>query len=130
MGIPSTDVVTEISGLRVLLCAADAAPIASEGDTDELLGMAFGEGAELVAIPAARLSPDFFRLASGLAGRITQRFVNYRLRLAVIGDISAHLAVSGPLRDFVREANGGESLWFVGTIEELTERLRGAAARG
>ncbi|GLI22860.1 hypothetical protein GGQ86_002618 [Xanthobacter flavus] len=129
MRIPSTDVVIEISGLRVLLCAADAAPIASEGDTDDLLGMAFGEGAELIAIPAARLGPDFFRLASGLAGRITQRFVNYRLRLAVIGDISGHLAVSRPLRDFVREANGGESLWFVGTMEDLTERIKGAGAR-
>jgi hypothetical protein len=32
----------------------------------------------------------FFDLRAGVAGECAQKFVNYRVRLAVIGDISAH----------------------------------------
>jgi hypothetical protein len=50
--------------------------------------------------------------------------VNYRLRLAVLGDISRHVAESTALRDFVYESNQGNQLWFLGGVEELDERLR------
>lgn len=58
-----------------------------------------------------------------LAGEIVQKFVYYRLNLAVVGDVSAHVEASTALRDFVREANRGRHLWFVGTAEEFAERL-------
>lgn len=56
----------------------------------------------MIAVPVARFDPEFFRLRSGLAGEITQKFVNYRSKLAVIGDISEKAAESVALRDFVR----------------------------
>lgn len=78
-------------------------------------------------MPVTRLPPEFFSLRSGLAGHMTQKFVNYRFQLAILGDVSAHLAGSQALRDFVRESNRGRQLWFVATEEELNQRLAAAA---
>ncbi|MEU1755012.1 DUF4180 domain-containing protein [Micromonospora matsumotoense] len=64
-----------------------------------------------------------------LAGEVVQKFVNYRLRLAVVGDISGHVTRSTALRDFVVEADRGRQLRFVDTLAELEERLRVEALR-
>ncbi|WP_027346126.1 DUF4180 domain-containing protein [Hamadaea tsunoensis] len=99
--------------------------IDSETAATDLIGDAFGAEAELVVIPVERLTEDFFTLRTRLAGEIAQKFVNYRLRLAIVGDISAYEARSEALRDFVRESNRGRHLWFVPTAEALSERLNG-----
>ena len=112
-----------IGGTRALVCTADGQPIASERDGADLIGEALGADAELIIIPVERLAPDFFRLASGLAGAITQKCVNYRRRLAIVGDVSAHEAASTPFRDYVREANRGRQLWFVPDRKALEARL-------
>ena len=75
-------------------------------------------------VPVARLAPEFFVLTSGVAGAVVQKFVNYRVRLAVVGDVSGFVAESTALRDFVREANRGRQTWFVADEAELAGRLR------
>ncbi|HWA19046.1 MAG TPA: DUF4180 domain-containing protein [Devosia sp.] len=99
--------------------ASDGPSIASERDATEVIGDALGAGAELVVIPVSRLSPEFFRLSSGLAGSILQKFTNYRLRVAIIGDISGYTAKSGPLRDFVRESNARGGVRFLASEADL-----------
>ncbi len=93
--------------------------IATEADALDIIGEAGYAGATMVVIPADRLSPDFFRLSSGLAGAILQKCSNYRLKVAIVGDISAHLEKSAPLRDFVRESNRGGAVRFVASAAEL-----------
>ena len=93
--------------------------IATPDDGRDLIGEAFSRGAELVVIPASRLDPEFFRLASGLAGEILQKFTNYQIRVAIVGDISAHIERSAPLRDFVRESNRRGEVRFLATEAEL-----------
>lgn len=112
-----------ISGTRILQCAPDGAPVADERAALDLIADARGQDAAWVALPAARLSEDFFRLKTGLAGAIVQKFVNYQIRLAIIGDITLHLANSEPLRDFVREANRGKQVWFAHDLAEFHNRL-------
>jgi hypothetical protein len=92
-------------------------------DPIDLIAQALGEQADLVSVPAARLAPGFFDLRSGLAGEFAQKFVNYRVRLAVIGDISAQLDGSAALRAFVAESNRGRQLWFLPTQADLDDRL-------
>ena len=58
-----------------------------------------------------------------LTGVLIQKFVNYRMRLVVVGDISAWVAESDSLRDFVVEANRGGHIWFVADGDELGRRL-------
>jgi hypothetical protein len=73
----------------------------------DVIGEAWEQQADLLVIPVERLAPEFFRLSSGLAGEVLQKFVNYGYRVAIIGDVEAHLAASAALRDFVRESNSG-----------------------
>jgi hypothetical protein len=94
----------------------------------ELIGDAMGEGAMVIAVPASRLGPDFFNLRTGIAGMIAQKVVNYRLTLAVAGDITAELATSNALRDWVRETNKGDDVWLLPSFEDLVVRLGMAAA--
>ncbi|MFJ7147360.1 DUF4180 domain-containing protein [Streptomyces sp. NPDC100445] len=114
-----------LHGVRVLHCAPDGPVLDGESAALDLIGDAFGHEAELVAVPVERIAEDFFRLGSGVAGAVVQKFVNYRLRLAVLGDISGHVARSTALRDFVYESNQGRQLWFLADAAELGTRLGG-----
>ncbi|MGE3287036.1 MAG: DUF4180 domain-containing protein [Pseudonocardia sp.] len=104
---------------RVHRVPADGPPLADEESALTIIGDALGAGAELVTVPVARLTPDFFRLRTGVAGAVVQKFVNYRLRLVIVGDVAA----DGALADWVREANRGRELWFVADAAELARRL-------
>ncbi|WP_340374201.1 DUF4180 domain-containing protein [Streptomyces sp. SS7] len=114
---------TTLHTTRVLRCAPEGPALDGERAALDLIGDAMGHDAELVVVPAERCGEEFFRLRSGVAGAVVQKFANYRLRLAVVGDISRHLADSSALRDFVYEANRGRQLWFVADEDELAERL-------
>ena len=104
---------TEIAVLRALLWPEDGPPVASGRDASDIIGEALSVQAQMVVIPVARLSPDFLRLSTGLAGEVLQKFVNYGLRAVVLGDVSAAAAASGPLRDFIGESNRGRQVWFL-----------------
>ena len=97
--------------------------IASEADAGELIGEAWGHGAEELVLPLARLAPELFTLANGRLGALLQKLVNYRFRVAIVGDLSAYLAGSAPLRDFVRESNRNGQVIFVADTAALTARL-------
>jgi len=116
------DVLQERAGVTVLVCDPAGPPLATTEAALDLIGAAFA-GAEVVAVPAQRFGPDFFSLATRFAGEIMQKFVNYRLRLAVVGDISAHLAASGALRALVAESNRHDHIWFVPDLAALDARL-------
>jgi hypothetical protein len=112
--------VQTIAGQPVLLATAQGASLSHAGDA---LSEAFSVSARVVVIPATRLDPEFFRLASGMAGEMLQKFVNYGIRPVILGDISAHLAASNALRDFVRESNRGTSVWFLADLAALELKL-------
>src|SRR4051794_6782861 len=120
--------VLELGGRWVLRCDGDGPVIDSEAKAADLIGEALGEGARVIAVPVGRLGPNFFNLRTGIAGMIAQKVVNYRLTLAVTGDITAELATSNALRDWVRETNKGDDVWFLRSFEDLVVRLEMAAA--
>jgi hypothetical protein len=114
-------VVEELGGVRVFVSDSR---VADDGDAVQVIAQAHYEHqAEWVALTAEGLGDEFFELRTGRAGAITQKFVNYRMGLAVVGDISDKLAASKPLRDWVRESNQGRSLWFVDELSALAERF-------
>ncbi|KKB10886.1 hypothetical protein VE25_15735 [Devosia geojensis] len=97
--------VREINGQLVMEYPADGPVLATVPDVIDLIGETFGNNATVVVVPASRLADDFFRLRTGFAGEVMQKFQNYRKRLIIVGDISAHLAESKALHDFVGETN-------------------------
>ncbi|HEX6871039.1 MAG TPA: DUF4180 domain-containing protein [Micromonosporaceae bacterium] len=110
---------------RIFACSGEGPPIADERDALDVIASALAEDAEVVVVPVHRLSADFFRLRTRVAGEIVQKFVTYRLRLAVIGDLSDYLAGSSALRAFVAECNRGGQTWFLADQAELDRRLGG-----
>ena len=95
--------------------------VLSASESADLIGMAWSETATWVAVPAERLGDDFFHLRTRVAGEIAQRFVNYRIGLIVLGDITRYTEASASLRDFVRESNAGTQLWFVADRAQLAD---------
>lgn len=110
-------------------CARDGKKLRSDRDAVELIGEALAQGAGLIVIPVERLDEEFFRLRTGVAGQILQKFVTYGRRVAIAGDISRHVAESSALRDFVVESNRGDHIWFVENVEEIERRLAGVVVK-
>jgi hypothetical protein len=113
------DQLIEIEGARVLKFARDGSQLKSATDADGFLSAAWSQQADVLAIPVDRLGPDFLKLSTRVAGEVFQKFVTYRLRCAIVGDITHELESSPALRDLVRETNRGNSLWFVSDIDQL-----------
>lgn len=77
----------------------------------------------MIVIPTTRFVDDFFVLRTRVAGEIIQSFVNYRLHLIVLGDLTEHVAGSEALAAYIRESNRGTHVWFMPTPDDLTRRL-------
>lgn len=56
-----------------------------------------------------------------MAGEILQKFSNYRMPLAIIGDFSG--LDSKSLKDFIRESNKNKHVSFVGSFDEAMSVL-------
>lgn len=61
-----------------------------------------------IVVNKAAIGEDFFRLSTGVAGEVAQKFVNYGYRLAIIGDFSVY--TSKPFRDYMYECNNGKGV--------------------
>jgi Domain of unknown function (DUF4180) len=109
--------VLELNGTRVFV--AEGLPLKSENDALELVAAAREVDAAWVVVKASQLDESFFRLSTGVAGAIGQKLVNYGLGLALIGELDSHIGNSNA----VREANRGQRLWFVKTLDDLKKRL-------
>jgi hypothetical protein len=92
----------------------------------DIIGETWGQEVDLLVVPVERLAPEFFRLSTGLAGEVLQKFVTYGCQVAVVGDIEAYLAASSALRDFVRESNSGRHVWFLPDRDALDARIAAA----
>jgi hypothetical protein len=82
---------------------------------------------EVIVIPVELLTDDFFHLKTRVAGEVLQKFVTYRKRVVILGDISGRLRESSALRDFVYECNAGREIWFMTRLEELDQKLSAQA---
>lgn len=106
----------------VLRLPADGPPFTPAVARDAITE-ALGAGAAVVVVPVERLDPSFLDLSTGVAGEIVQAFVNYRLRLVVLGELPPAALTSRSLSAFVREANRGRQTWFMASENELAARL-------
>ena len=127
MGVTSDDATAPDEQGGIHRISSEGPAIAVPQDALDLIGEAWGASAGTVVVPVERFDPAFFDLTSGLLGEVTQKFVNYRIRLVVLGDITEHAAASKAFRDYVYETNAGDSVWFVADDAELGLRLAVAA---
>jgi hypothetical protein len=119
-----SDTLVTIQHVQMLVCAPDGEKLRSGREATDLIGEAIAQGVEWLLVPVERFEDDFFQLKTHLAGHIIQKFVTYRRRLVILGDISLYVAQSSALQAFVYEMNRGTHVWFLKDLEELTERLK------
>lgn len=120
---PAATRFTRNTEVTVFAVPGEGPPLLSEQDAVDLIGESYGSGADTIVIPVARLHPDFLRLRTRAAGLFLQKFANYGMRVAIVGDIGRWTAESSALRDFVRESNAHGRVLFVEDAAELERRL-------
>jgi hypothetical protein len=74
-----------------------------------------------IIVHKSLFSEQFFDLKTRLAGEVLQKFINYYMKVAIIGDFSVYSSQS--LKDFIYECNKGNDIFFLPTEEEAIERL-------
>lgn len=94
-----------VNGLSVMVLEETGPRLGSEQDALDVVGATYGLDVDAVVIPVSRLDPNFFVLGNKQAGHFIQKLQNYSLRLVILGDISAAMAGSKALTDFVGETN-------------------------
>jgi len=116
-----------IAGVAVYVCPADGPKLDGGHAANDIIGDSYACEPAIVAIPVERLGEGFLTLSTGIAGEVTQKFVNYGTCVAFVGDVSAAVAGSDALRDYVRECNRGRHVWFVADMAELEARIARSA---
>lgn len=78
-------------------------------------------GCYRIILNKSAICEEFFDLSTRLAGDILQKFVNYNMKIAIVGDFSIYSSKS--LRDFIYESNNGRHIFFLSDKEQAIERL-------
>ena len=73
--------------------------------------ISYETGENRFIISKDNLTEDFFNLSNKIAGNILQKAINYKMKLAIIGDFSNYNSTA--LKDFIYECNGGNDIFFV-----------------
>jgi len=69
----------------------------------------------------ASITEAFFDLKTGIAGEILQKFTNYNVKIAIIGDFDIYISKS--LRDFIFESNKGRQVFFLPDEKAAIDKL-------
>lgn len=77
---------------------------------DLIATVSYQTGCDRLILPKTAIHENFFDLSTGLAGDILQKFVNYRVKVAIIGDFAGYSSQS--LRAFITESNQGKHIFF------------------
>jgi len=111
----------EPSNTKIAEVISEEIVIAAIEDGLNLMADIYYQGFDAMILHEATITPAFFDLKTGMAGEILQKFSNYRMRLAIVGDFTNYKSKS--FNDFVFESNKNRHINFVGSVEEAIERL-------
>lgn len=89
---------------------------------DFMMSINYETGSHIIVLNKEAIIPDFFVLSTRVAGEVLQKLINYRFKLAIVGDFSIY--TSKPLKDFIYESNNGRDVFFVSSEEEAIDKLK------
>ncbi|MBD2866456.1 DUF4180 domain-containing protein [Paenibacillus sp. IB182363] len=78
-------------------------------------------GCYKILINKSNITEDFFELKTGLAGDVLQKYANYKVKLAIVGDFDKYNSKS--LKDFIYECNNGKQVFFLKDKQEALHAL-------
>jgi len=114
--------IVEKSGVKIAVVKNKTTLITDEQSAVDFMSEALEKtGCDRVIVDKCIVPEEFYDLSSGLAGSILQKFVNYRVKIAFVGDFSVYESRS--LRDFIYESNKGSNVFFLPTQQEAIDKL-------
>lgn len=114
---------TYITKTGVTVAALDSADLIENVQSilDLLAAAQYASDASGIIIQKASLPERFFDLSTGFAGEVLQKFSNYRMKLAIVGDFTGYTSKS--LKDFIYECNKGNLIFFKADLESAVTAL-------
>jgi hypothetical protein len=110
------------NGLQIAWVASDEVLIKDvQSALDLMATVRYETGSDLVILKKTAICEDFFDLSTKIAGEILQKFVNYHMKVAIVGDFSSYKSKS--LKDFVYESNKGNSVFFLDNEKQAIEKF-------
>ena len=103
----------EQKGTLISEAIGDGVFIAKTQDALDLMVMP--KVSRRIIVHKENVAPEFFDLSTGLAGETLQKFVNYGVRIAIVGDFTEVRSPS--LRAFITESNRGYQVGFFGSLD-------------
>lgn len=88
---------------------------------DFMTTVGYDTGCNRIILSKSAICEDFFHLSTKLAGEILQKFINYHVKIAIVGDFSAYTSKS--FKDFIYESNNGKDIFFLPGEEQAIEKL-------
>jgi hypothetical protein len=108
---------TTIKGEKIAEIVPGTVLIGTVDEAVDIIGEAGMNDCGKIILHENSLDPRFFDLKTGLAGEILQKFSNYRMKLAIVGDFSKYTSKS--LRDFIRESNRTGIILFAESVDQI-----------
>lgn len=113
---------TNTDGIDIAIVSGDKCIITDASSALDLaMTIKYDTGATNIVIDKAIISEDFFKLSTGIAGEILQKFINYHIKVVVFGEYSQYTSKS--LKDFIYESNHGKDFFFVETKQQAITKL-------
>ncbi|GHE48570.1 DUF4180 domain-containing protein [Sphingobacterium griseoflavum] len=111
----------QVNGKNIATLTNDLPVIRDVESATDLIGNLYYLGYDALVLQQSDLILDFFDLKTKLAGEVLQKFSNYRIRLAIVGDWSQ--IDSKSLLEFIRESNAGSLIFFANNDKEAMDKL-------
>jgi hypothetical protein len=104
-----------------VLSASDMLITDVQSALDIIATVNYEVGCHRIILNKSVICEDFFNLSTRLAGEILQKFINYQVKIAIVGDFSMYSSKS--LKDFIYESNKGKDIFFLSNEKEAIEKL-------
>ncbi|MGE7881783.1 DUF4180 domain-containing protein [Bacillus sp. NPDC094077] len=111
-----------ISEINIAVIRNDTLVISDvQSALDLMATVQYEADAKRIIIHKSLINESFFDLKTRLAGEILQKFINYKVKIAIIGDFSMYASES--LKDFIYECNKGTDIFYLATEKQAIEKL-------
>ncbi|MDD9270779.1 DUF4180 domain-containing protein [Paenibacillus sp. GCM10023248] len=91
---------------------------------DLMASVRYTAGCDKMLIHKNNIVEEFFDLKTKLAGDILQKYTNYQVKIAIVGDYDGYDSKS--LKDFIYECNQGNSIFFLKDRQAALQALHSA----
>jgi hypothetical protein len=92
-----------------------------QSSLDLIVTVKYETGCNSIILNKSAICEEFFHLSTKLAGEVLQKFINYHIRIAIVGDFSLYASKS--LKDFIYESNKGKNIFFVSDEKQAVDKL-------